>query len=155
MQFTLPTDKEVPMQRTFFSLLAIIAVLFSLNVFAADDAAKTESSAAAVAPAPPSAEELAGNPAKYLRSGPQADNMGYVFAAVYNPNDFAVANVYVRVVHFDATTRQPDGQSDNMLVAATLGPKEGAKVKLEGAQVYKQADLNLYRVLVVHAELAK
>lgn len=133
-----------------------IAMMFATTACAADAATeKAASPTAATAPGTPSAEEFAGSPGKFLRSGPQSDNMGYVFAAVYNPNEFAVANVYVRVVHFDATTRQPDGQSDNLLVASTLGPKEGGKVKLEGAQVYKQADLNLYRVLVVRAELAK
>lgn len=137
-------------------LFAAIAIMFATNAYAADDATKGAATpSAATSPAPPSAEELASNPGKFLRSGPQADNMGYVFAAVYNPNEFPLANVYVRVVHFDATTRQPDGQSDDLLVAATLGPREGGKVKLEGAQVYKQADLNLYRVLVVRAELAK
>ena len=99
--------------------------------------------------------EIASNPAKFLQAAAQADNMGYVYTVVYNPTSMAVANVYVRVVHFDAETRQPDGQSDSLLVAAILAPKQRGQLKLEGARVYKPADLKLYRVIVERAELAK
>jgi beta-barrel assembly-enhancing protease len=99
--------------------------------------------------------ELASNPAKFLQASAQADNMGYVYAVVYNPSSAAVANVYVRVVHFDATTRQPDGQSDPLLIAARLAPGQRAQLQLPGAQVYKPADLKLYRVIVERAQLAR
>jgi len=99
--------------------------------------------------------EIASNPAKFLQAAAQADDMGYVFAVVYNPTSVAVANVYVRVVHFDATTRQPDGQSDSLLIAKSLAPKQRGQLKLPGAQVYKPEDLKLYRVLIERAELAK
>jgi len=99
--------------------------------------------------------EMARNPAKYLQASAQADDMGYVYVVAYNPTSVAVANVYVRVVHFDATTRQPDGQSDSLLVAASLAPKQRGQLKLEGARAYKQADLQLYRVIIERAELAK
>jgi tetratricopeptide (TPR) repeat protein len=99
--------------------------------------------------------EIASNPAKFLQAAAQADDMGYVYAVVYNPTGVAVANVYVRVVHFDATTRQPDGQSDSLLVAASLSPKQRGRLKLEGARVYKPEDLKLYRVIIERAELAK
>lgn len=99
--------------------------------------------------------DLPRNPAKYLQAAAQADNMGYVFAAVYNPTNVPVANVYVRVVHFDAITRQPDGQSDPLLVAARLDPGQREQLPLPGARAYKQAELQLYRVIIVRAELAK
>jgi predicted Zn-dependent protease len=99
--------------------------------------------------------DLPRNPAKYLQAAAQADNMGYVYAVVYNPTGMSVANVYVRVVHFDAATRQPDGQSEPLLVAARLDPKQRGQLQLPGARAYKQAELQLYRVIIVRAELAK
>ena len=98
--------------------------------------------------------EIAGNPAKFLRASAQADNMGYIYAVVYNPTSVTVANVYVRVVHFSAETRQPDNQSDPLLVAAKLSSGQRAQLLLPGVRAYKQADLDLYRVIVERAELA-
>jgi hypothetical protein len=132
-------------------LFTAFAILLSASAHADIDVVP----APTTAPSLPSTEELASNPGKYLRFGPQADDMGYVFAAVYNPNEFPLANVYVKVVHINADTHQPDGGSNDLLVAEHLGPKEGARVKLEGAQVYKPEDLNRYRVFVVHLELGK
>lgn len=99
--------------------------------------------------------DLPRNPAKYLQAAAQADNMGNVYAVVHNPTGTAVANVYVRVVHFDAATRQPDGQSDSLLVAANLAPGQRSQYQLEGARVYKPADLQLYRVIIERAGLAR
>jgi len=99
--------------------------------------------------------EIASNPAKYLQAAAQADNMGYVYAVVYNPTEVTLANVHVIVVHFNATTRQPDNQSVSLLVAANLPPGKRGQLKLPGIQVYKPEDLKLYRVLVERAELAK
>ena len=99
--------------------------------------------------------EIARNPAKYLQATAQADDLGYVYAVVYNPTSVAVTNVYVRVVHFSAETRQPDGQSDSLLVAANMAPKQRGQLKLEGARIYKPADLQLYRVIIERAELAR
>ena len=99
--------------------------------------------------------DLPRNPAKYLQAVAQADNMGNVYAVVYNPTGSAVANVYVRVVRFDAVTKQPNAQSPSLLIAANIAPKRSGQVPLEGAKVYTQADLKLYRVIVERAELAK
>ncbi len=99
--------------------------------------------------------DLPRNPAKYLQAAAQADNMGNVYAVVYNPTGTAVTNVHVRVVHFDAATRQPDGQSDSLLVAASLAPGQNGQLKLEGARIYKPADLQLYRVIIERAGLAR
>jgi predicted Zn-dependent protease len=98
--------------------------------------------------------EIATNPAKFLKAAAQADNMGYIYAVVYNPASVTVVNVYVRVVHLDPTTRQPDNQSDPLLVAAKLASGQRAQILLPGVRAYKQADLDLYRVIVERAELA-
>jgi len=94
-------------------------------------------------------------PSNYLRTGAQADDMGYVYAVAVNTSTVVVANVHVMVVHFDATSRQPDNQSIPLLVAKKLAPGESAQIKLPGIQVYKQAELELYRVIPVKAELAE
>ncbi|MFZ5523367.1 MAG: M48 family metalloprotease [Pseudomonadota bacterium] len=98
--------------------------------------------------------EIASNPAKFLQAAAQADNLGYVYAVVYNPTSVTVANVYVSVVHINADTRQPDRQSDPLLVAAKLASGQRAQLQLPGVRVYKQADLDQYRVIVERAELA-
>ena len=95
------------------------------------------------------------NPAKYLQSAAQADNSGNVFAVVYNPTDVTVANVYVRVVHFDAASRQPNGQTESLLVASRLEPKQSGQLQLNGTRVSTPAELELYQVTIEKAELAK
>jgi hypothetical protein len=65
-----------------------------------------------------------------------------------------VVNVYVRVMHINPETRQPDLQSDPLLVTAKLSSGQSAQLRLPGVRVYKQADLDLYRVSVERAELA-
>jgi hypothetical protein len=156
IQCTVYNSKERMMLKPCTYTLAAIAVIFSLTAYGADPV--TEKSGTPSVPESQEiliGEEMASNPAKFLQAAAQADNMGYVFAVVYNPTSVAVANVYVRVVHFDAETRQPDGQSDSLLVAANLAPKQRGQLKLEGARVYKPADLKLYRVIVERAELAR
>jgi len=99
--------------------------------------------------------DFARNPAKYLQTAAQANNMGEVFAVVYNPTTFSVTNVYVRIVHFDEKTRQPDRQSVSLLVAKRIDAKQRGQVALPGVRVFKQADLDLYRVIIERAALAK
>ncbi len=135
---------------------AAIAVIFSLTAYGAD--AVTEQSKAPPAPEAkqaPTQEEIASNPARFLRAGIRADDMGYLFAAVLNPTDVTVANVFVVVVHFDEKTRKPDGQTVPLLVAKKLAPGQSAQIQLPGVQVYKQAEFNLYRAVIARAELAK
>jgi len=101
------------------------------------------------------ADEIATNPGKFVKAAIRPNNMGYLFADVYNPNKVALARVFVVVVHLNETTGQQDKQSNPMLVAARLAPGQSSRIKLEGLQVFKQAELNLYRVVVVRAELEK
>ncbi len=141
--------------------LAAIAVIFSLTAYGADTVTeKSEAQRAPESPAPESKDAAVGkdwgnDPIKIIRAAVKPDSMGYLYAVVYNPSDVTINNVYVVVVHFNPTNGQPNGQSDPLLVAASLAPKQFAKLQLEGLQVYKQADLKLYRIIVARAELAK
>ena len=99
--------------------------------------------------------DLPRNPGKYLEAAAQADDTGNVFAVVSNPTGAAVANVYVRVVRLDAATGRPDAQSDSLLVASRIDPKQRARLQLTGVRVSTTAELNLYRVVIERAELAK
>ncbi len=136
--------------------LAAIAALFSLNAYGADPA--TEQSKSPSSPESKevaAGEEMASNPARFLRAAVRPDDMGYLFAVVQNPTSVAVANVFVVVVHFDEKTRQPDRQTVPLLVAKRLAPGQSAQIPLQGLQVFKQAEFNLYRAIVARAELAK
>lgn len=99
--------------------------------------------------------DLPRNPAKYLQAAARADSLGNVYAVVKNHANVGAANVYVRIVHFDETSRQPDRQSDAMLLATRIDPQQQGQLPLEGVRVYKQAELELYRVIVERAEAAQ
>jgi hypothetical protein len=144
------------MLKTQTCTLAAIALLFSLTAYAADPAAENGASQ----PAPeskaiPTQEEMARNPAKFLRAAIRADDMGYLSAVVQNQASVAVANVFVVVVHFDEKTRQQDRQTVPLLVARKLAPMQSAHIKLQGLQVFNQAEFNSYRAIVARAELAQ
>jgi len=98
--------------------------------------------------------DLPRNPGKYLKAAVQTDDMGYLYAVVYNPTGTPLAKVAVRVVRYDAATRQPNGEMP-LLIDSRIDPKQRGQVQVQGVQVYKQADLKLYRVLVEGVELAK
>jgi len=153
-------------------IFAAIAVTLSLAAYGAVPVAdKSEAqhahksrTAGSTTAAPPAAavsndaaiaDEIATNPGKFVKASIRANNMGYLFAEAYNPNNVALARVFVVVLHINETTRQPDMQSKPMLVAARLAPGQSSRIKLEGLQVFKQAELDLYRLVVVRAELAR
>ena len=117
-------------------------------------AADSESDSGKLAKARYQRLEIASNPAKFLQAAAQADNMGYIYAVVYNPTSVTVTNVYVRIVHINAETGQPDQQSDPLLVTAKLSSGQRSQLQLPGVRAYKQEDLDLYRVIVERAELA-
>ncbi len=98
--------------------------------------------------------DLPRNPAKYLESGAQSDSSGNLYAVVQNPTSTAVSNVHIRVVRYDPATNRAVSQSQSVLVASLLEPNQRAQVKL-GLRVANQAELNLYRVNIESAELAK
>ncbi len=153
-------------------IFAAIAVTLSLAAYGADpvtdkseaqpaplslpaESTTAESPAAAASNDAAIADEIATDPGKFVQAAIRANNMGYLFASVYNPNSAALARVFVVVMHINETTGQPDQQSNPMLVAARLAPGQSSRIKLEGLQVFKQAELELYRVVVVRAELAR
>ena len=98
--------------------------------------------------------DLPRNPAKYLESGAQSDSSGNLYAVVQNPTSTAVANVQIRVVRYDPATNRAVSQSQPVLVAALLKPNQRAQVNV-GVRVANQAELNLYRVNIESAELAR
>jgi hypothetical protein len=136
--------------------LAAIAVIFSLTAYGADPVPeKSDSPPAPAAKDAAPKKDWGNDPIKIIRAAVKPDTMGYLYAVVYNPSDVTINNVYVVVVHFNPDNGQPNGQSDPLLVAKSLEPKQFAKLQLEGLQVYHNSDLKQYRIIVARAELAK
>lgn len=98
--------------------------------------------------------DLPRDPTKYLQASVQADNMGYVYAVVYNSSSAAVEKVAVRLVRFDAATRQPNAQMQ-LLIDTRIVPGQRGQAMVENLRVYKPSELNLYRVIIESAELAR
>lgn len=143
------------MLKFYTYMLAAIAVIFSLTAYGTEPTTET----GGPQPIPESqdvsiGEEMARNPVKFLRGGIQADSMGYVSVVVYNPTSVTVANVVVRLVRFDAETRQPNAQMQ-LSIESSIGPNQSGQVKVEHLQVFKSEDLKLYRVMVEQAALIK
>ena len=95
------------------------------------------------------------NPAKYLRATIDANSYGQLFAVVLNPTPWPVANVRVKVVHFNAQTKQPDNQTPSMLVAKRIESKKSGRVALKGIKVRSPSELKQYRVIIERVKLAK
>ena len=131
-------------------MLAAIAVMFTLTAYG-DDMAPGQSDG----PPASGAQNTGIDPIKSVRAAVVPDNMGYLHAVVQNKSNVDLANIYVVVVHFNPDNGQPNGQSDPLLVAKTLAPNKLAKLKLEGLQIYKQAELKNYKIIVARAEFAK
>jgi len=137
-------------------MFVAIAVIFSLSACGTKPVAEDVAVQPAAEPKDVTVKQaVAIDASKYLRVAAQADDMGHVYAVAVNTSTVTVANVYVMVVHFDATTRQPDNQSIPLLVAKKMAPGERAQIELPGIQVYKQSELEQYRVIPVKAELAE
>jgi len=98
--------------------------------------------------------DLPRNPVKYLRTTVQADNMGYVYAVVFNPTSVAIDRVMVRFMRLDETTRQPNAEMQ-LMIPGKIAPNGRGHVKVENLQAYKQADLNNYRAVVGGLEVAQ
>lgn len=97
--------------------------------------------------------DLPNNPAKYLQSGAQADNSGYLYAVVQNPTSVSVRNVRVRVVQYDANTGRAIGQSQPLLIANTIAPNGRGQVAVRGVRIANQQELRLFKVVVESANL--
>jgi beta-barrel assembly-enhancing protease len=97
--------------------------------------------------------DLPRNPAKYIRSGAQADNSGNLYAVVENGTSLPVGRVQVRVVKYDAQTGRVVGQSQPMIIN---GVQPGKRNQIAvGERVKTSQEAQLYKVLVEAAELAK
>ena len=99
--------------------------------------------------------DLPRNPAKYLQSAAQMDAKGNVFAVVQNPTNVAVAHVQVRLVRYDAATRQPNAQSQPLVITANIGPNQQGQVTVPNVRLKTPAEINLYGVTIEKAELIK
>ena len=97
--------------------------------------------------------DLPKNPAKYLQSGVQADNNGNVYAVVQNPTAQTINRVQVRVVQYDAKTGRALGQSQPLLIKG-IAPNKRGQIAV-GVRVKTQQELQLYKVAIEGAELAK
>ncbi len=97
--------------------------------------------------------DLPRNPAKYIRSGAQADNGGNLYAVVENGTSLPVGRVQVRVVKYDAQTGRAVGQSQPMIIN---GVQPGKRNQIAvGERVKTAQEAQLYKVVVEAAELAK
>ena len=97
--------------------------------------------------------DLPRNPAKYIQSGPVADNNGSVYAAVQNATNVPIGRVQVRMIKYDAKTGRPVAQSRPMIINGVAPGKRGQVAV--GETVKTQQELQLYKVVVDAAELAQ
>jgi predicted Zn-dependent protease len=98
--------------------------------------------------------DLPRNPSKYLKSGVQADAQGNLYAVVQNPTGVSVNNVQVRVVQFDATTRQPIAQSQPLLIKGNIASNQQSNVAV-GLRVKTEQELALFQVQILGAAVSK
>ncbi|HEY0905572.1 MAG TPA: peptidase M48, partial [Methylophilus sp.] len=96
--------------------------------------------------------DLPRNPARYLPSGPMADNSGMVYAAVQNNSSIAVGRVQVRMLQYDGRGRVIN-QTRPLLITGGIAPGKRGMVAT-GFQIVDQMALQNYRVVVEGAELA-
>lgn len=97
--------------------------------------------------------DLPRNPARYIQSGPVADNNGAVYAAVQNGTNVPIGRVQVRMIKYDAKTGRPIAQSRPMIING-VAPGKRSQVAV-GETVKTQQELQLYKVVVDAAELAQ
>jgi beta-barrel assembly-enhancing protease len=97
--------------------------------------------------------DLPRNPARYLPSGPIADDTGLVYAAVQNNSNVTVARVQVRMLQYDNRGRLVN-QSRPMLITGGIAPGARGTVATS-VRIQDQAALQFFRVVVEGAELAR
>lgn len=97
--------------------------------------------------------DLPRNPARYLPSGPIADNTGLVYAAVQNNSNVTVGRVQVRMLQYDSHGRLVN-QTRSMLITGGIAPGNRGSVAT-GIRIQDQAALQFFKVVVEGAELAK
>lgn len=95
------------------------------------------------------------HPEKYIKSGPQVDNSGQIYAVVQNPTPIDVARIQFRVVRLDARTGRALGQSRLYTLRRGLGAKQTDQVRIDGARVETRQEARLYKVVIESAQLAR
>lgn len=98
--------------------------------------------------------DLPRNPAKYIQAGAQADNAGNLYAVVQNNTSAPIKRVQVRVVKYDAATGRIAGQSQPLMFKGDVAPGKRSQVAV-GVRVNTAQEVNLYKVVVMAAELAQ
>jgi len=98
--------------------------------------------------------DLPRNPAKYIQGGAQADSAGNLFAVVQNSTALPVSRVQVRVVKYDAKTGRAVSQSAPLIIKGGVAPGKRNQVAV-GTKVATEKEVQLYKVVVEAAELAK
>jgi hypothetical protein len=97
--------------------------------------------------------DLPRNPAKYIQSGAQADSAGNLYAVVQNNTPSPIGRVQVRVIKYDATTGRAVAQSGLLTIRDVAAGKRNQVAV--GERVKSAKDVQLYKVVVESAELAK
>ncbi len=96
--------------------------------------------------------DLPRNPAKYIKSGVQSDNLGYLFAVVQNDTPVAMKQVQVRIIQYNANGRVV-GQSQPLLIQG-VAPGKRNQVAI-GARIADPKAINLYKVVVEGASVSE
>ncbi len=95
------------------------------------------------------------NPANYLRAAARMDGSGNLYAVVENPTPVAVGRVQVRAVKLDPKTGRAASQSRSMVITSGIAANKQGQVQVDGVRLKNQKELQLYRIVVEGAEVAK
>lgn len=93
------------------------------------------------------------NPAKYLKTGVQADNRGQLYAVVQNPTPYNVGRVQVRVVKYNPQTGHAMGQTGRMTIRGNIASQKTGNVAINGVVLRTPQEAQLYKVVVENAAL--
>ena len=96
--------------------------------------------------------DLPRNPAKYIKSGIQSDNLGNLFAVVQNDTPVALNRVQVRVIQYNANGRAI-GQSQPLWINGVASGKRN-QVSV-GTRITDAKAINLYKVVVESASITE
>lgn len=96
--------------------------------------------------------DLPRNPAKYIKSGIQSDNLGNLFAVVQNDTPVALSRVKVRVIQYNENGRAI-GQSQPLLING-VAPGKRNQVAI-GERVSDPKAINFYKAIVESASITE
>ena len=95
------------------------------------------------------------NPAKYLQAGVQLDSSGNLYAIVQNPTAVTLAKVQFRVVRLNPANGQIVAQTQPMFINSPLASNQQAQLQVAGVRVSNAQDVNVFRVQIEAASVAK